>query len=124
MQTGSPVAAEIMAAAGFDFVIVDLEHGPGDNMTLVHMCQALGGTGAVPFVRATWNDFKLQIKRILMQAPMACSCRTSTPGKKQNPPSGPANTRRRVSGEWPAVLALLAMAAIKGIIWAAPMTRF
>lgn len=64
VQTGSPLSAEIMAAAGFDFIILDLEHGPGDNMTLLHMCQALGGTDAVPFVRATWNDF-VQIKRIL-----------------------------------------------------------
>lgn len=64
VQTGSPVNAEIMAAAGFDFILLDLEHGPGDNMTLLHVCQALGGTGAVPFVRATWNDF-VQIKRIL-----------------------------------------------------------
>ena len=64
VQTGSPVTAEIMAEAGFDLIMLDLEHGPGDNMTLVHMCQALGGTAAVPMVRATWNDFVL-IKRIL-----------------------------------------------------------
>ena len=64
VQTGSPVNAEIMAAAGFDFILLDLEHGPGDNMTLLHVCQALGGTGAVPFVRAPWNDF-VQVKRIL-----------------------------------------------------------
>ena len=64
VQTGSPVAAEIMAQAGFDLIMLDLEHAPGDNMTLVHICQALGGTGAVPMVRATWNDF-VQIKRIL-----------------------------------------------------------
>ena len=64
VQTGSPVTAEIMAQAGFDLIMLDLEHAPGDNMTLVHMCQALGGTDAVPMVRATWNDF-VQIKRIL-----------------------------------------------------------
>jgi 2-dehydro-3-deoxyglucarate aldolase/4-hydroxy-2-oxoheptanedioate aldolase len=64
VQTGSPVTAEIMAGAGFDVILLDLEHAPGDSMTLVHICQALGGTGAVPMVRAAWNDF-IQIKRIL-----------------------------------------------------------
>ena len=64
VQTGSPVTAEIMAEAGFDLIMLDLEHGPGDNMTLLQICQAISGTGAVAMVRAAWNDF-VQIKRIL-----------------------------------------------------------
>ncbi len=64
LQAGSPITAEIFAKAGFDFVIVDLEHGPGDIMTLIHQMHAISRYEVVPFVRAPWNDF-VAIKRIL-----------------------------------------------------------
>ncbi len=64
LQMASPIAAEIMARAGFDFLMIDMEHGPGDVLTLVAQCQAMNGSGAVPFVRAPWNDL-VTIKRIL-----------------------------------------------------------
>ena len=64
LQAASPVTAEILAEAGFDVLLVDLEHGPGDIMTLVSQIQAMKGEKAVPFVRAPWNDFVI-IKRIL-----------------------------------------------------------
>ncbi len=64
LQLGSPLSAEIMAKAGFDWLMIDMEHAPGDIMNLVAQCQAISGTEAVPLVRATWNDFVL-IKRIL-----------------------------------------------------------
>jgi 2-dehydro-3-deoxyglucarate aldolase/4-hydroxy-2-oxoheptanedioate aldolase len=64
LQAGSPVTAEILAEAGFDILLVDLEHGPGDIMTLVSQIQAMKGEKAVPFARASWNDM-VQIKRIL-----------------------------------------------------------
>lgn len=64
LQTASPITAEIMARAGFDWLMIDMEHAPGDMMTLVAQVQAIAGTGTVPLVRATWNDFVL-IKRIL-----------------------------------------------------------
>jgi len=63
-QIASPMATEIMARAGFDFLMIDLEHGPGDVLALVAQCQAMNGLGAVPFVRAPWNDF-VAIKRTL-----------------------------------------------------------
>jgi 2-keto-3-deoxy-L-rhamnonate aldolase RhmA len=63
-QAGSNITAEILAEAGFDVVIIDHEHGPGDIPTLITQIQALKGEKAVPFVRAPWNDF-VQIKRIL-----------------------------------------------------------
>jgi 2-keto-3-deoxy-L-rhamnonate aldolase RhmA len=63
-QAGSNITAEILGDAGFDAVMIDLEHGPGDIMTLISQIQALKGNPAVPFVRAPWNDF-VQIKRIL-----------------------------------------------------------
>lgn len=64
LQTTSPVAAEIMAQAGFDWLIVDLEHAPGDFANLQAQLQAMNGCGVVPFARAPWND-AVAIKRIL-----------------------------------------------------------
>jgi 2-dehydro-3-deoxyglucarate aldolase/4-hydroxy-2-oxoheptanedioate aldolase len=65
-QLCSPIAAEILARGGFDWVLIDMEHAPGDVLTLVSQCQAIAaaGTGAVPIVRVPWNDL-VWIKRIL-----------------------------------------------------------
>lgn len=64
LQTMSPVAAEILGQSGFDWLIVDLEHAPGDFANLQAQLQAMNGSGAVPFARAPWND-AVAIKRIL-----------------------------------------------------------
>jgi 2-dehydro-3-deoxyglucarate aldolase/4-hydroxy-2-oxoheptanedioate aldolase len=64
LQIGSPITAEIMSQAGFDWLMIDMEHAPVDFMTLVSQMQAMTGGGAVPLVRAPWNDF-VTIKRIL-----------------------------------------------------------
>jgi 2-keto-3-deoxy-L-rhamnonate aldolase RhmA len=64
VQTGSPVTAEIMSQAGFDWLMIDMEHAPVDFMTLVNQMQAMATGNAIPLVRAPWNDF-VTIKRIL-----------------------------------------------------------
>jgi 2-keto-3-deoxy-L-rhamnonate aldolase RhmA len=64
LQLSSPISAEIFARSGFDFLIVDLEHGPGDVLTLIGELQAANAYGVEVFVRAPWNDF-VAIKRIL-----------------------------------------------------------
>lgn len=64
LQAASPITAEIMAKAGFDVLMVDMEHGPGDIMNLIGQMHAISRYEAVPFVRAPWNDFVI-IKRIL-----------------------------------------------------------
>ncbi len=64
LQSGSPITAEIMAEAGYDALMIDLEHGPGDIYSTILQIQAMKGERAVPFSRAPWNDF-VQIKRIL-----------------------------------------------------------
>ena len=63
-QAGSCITAEILGDAGFDAVMIDMEHGPGNQMTLIHQIHALKGQAAIPFVRAPWNDL-VQIKKIL-----------------------------------------------------------
>ena len=64
LQMTSPISAEIMARAGFDWLIVDMEHSPGDFLNLASQLQAMSCTECVPFVRAPWND-PVAIKRIL-----------------------------------------------------------
>ena len=64
VQAGSNITAEILSEAGFDALLIDLEHGAGDIPTLITQIQAMKGEKAVPIVRTTWNDF-VQIKRIL-----------------------------------------------------------
>ena len=64
LNLGSSFTAEIAGRAGFDWLVIDLEHGIGDEMTLVHQFQALAGTPAVPLVRIACND-PTRFKRVL-----------------------------------------------------------
>ena len=64
LQIASPFTAEIMSQAGFDWLMIDMEHGPGDILTLMAQLQAMNGGGVVPFVRAPGHD-AVMIKRIL-----------------------------------------------------------
>jgi len=63
VQIASPFTAEILSSAGFDWLMLDMEHGPGDILTLVSQIHAMKGTDCVPLVRTPWNDFVV-IKRI------------------------------------------------------------
>jgi 2-keto-3-deoxy-L-rhamnonate aldolase RhmA len=61
---GSPVAAEICARAGFDWVIVDLEHGAGTESDLLASLLAIGTTGTAAMVRPQSAE-RLRIGRAL-----------------------------------------------------------
>lgn len=57
-------AVEILANAGFDWVLLDTEHSPNE-LPMVHMqLQATAGGTATPIVRPAWND-KVLVKRYL-----------------------------------------------------------
>ncbi len=60
----SPLVAEIIAHAGFDWMVLDTEHAPNELPDLLVQLQATTGGSAAPVVRAAWNDAVL-IKRIL-----------------------------------------------------------
>lgn len=64
LQIPHSMPSEIFAQAGFDWLIVDMEHGAGDYGNLMSQLQAISGTGTTPFVRPPWND-DVAIKRIL-----------------------------------------------------------
>jgi 4-hydroxy-2-oxoheptanedioate aldolase len=55
--TGSPLAAEMMALAGFDFVMFDDQHGVCDPTVVTAAFQRTRMAGAVPMARVRKNDF-------------------------------------------------------------------
>lgn len=58
-------AVEAVAGAGFDWLLLDTEHSPGDVLTVMNQLQALSGfSGVSPVVRPATNDPVL-IKRFL-----------------------------------------------------------
>jgi len=59
-----PCACEIMSELGFDWFLIDTEHGPIDIGTLQNMLIAMRGSSTVPIVRVPWND-QVVIKRTL-----------------------------------------------------------
>jgi 4-hydroxy-2-oxoheptanedioate aldolase len=60
----SPIAAEVIAGAGFDWIVIDGEHGPNDIATLLPQLQAMRGGTAEPVFRVPWNDMVI-IKRAM-----------------------------------------------------------
>jgi 4-hydroxy-2-oxoheptanedioate aldolase len=56
--------AEILAHAGFDFLFIDHEHGPGSLADAVEQMRAIKATGTVALVRVPSND-PVYFKRIL-----------------------------------------------------------
>jgi 2-keto-3-deoxy-L-rhamnonate aldolase RhmA len=62
--SASPLVAEAVGHAGFDWGVIDMEHSPLDMMEVVHLLQALSATRMVPVVRVPWND-AVTVKRVL-----------------------------------------------------------
>lgn len=61
---GSSISAQMAARIGFDWVLIDTEHGAGDFSALVSQLQAVAGNDCSPIVRVPWNDL-VSIKRAL-----------------------------------------------------------
>ncbi len=64
ISTGYPVNTELMGLAGFDFVIIDLEHGVCAERDILHQLYALQGTPAIPLVRVESHE-KQRVHRLL-----------------------------------------------------------
>jgi 4-hydroxy-2-oxoheptanedioate aldolase len=62
--TGSPMVVELMAAAGLDFVIIDMEHSALDLDRAGHLIRAADAAHITPFVRVPGADTAL-IKKLL-----------------------------------------------------------
>jgi 2-keto-3-deoxy-L-rhamnonate aldolase RhmA len=62
--TGSPMVVEMMAIAGLDFVIIDMEHSALDLDRAAHLIRAADAANIAPFVRVPEVDAPL-IKKLL-----------------------------------------------------------
>lgn len=58
------VPTEILSHCGFDWLVLDTEHAPGDPLTILPQLQTMAAFDTAPVVRAAWNDSVL-IKRFL-----------------------------------------------------------
>ena len=52
----SSFSAEVMAHAGWDSLVVDMQHGMIDYQMMVTMLQGISTTDTTPMVRVPWND--------------------------------------------------------------------
>lgn len=57
-------AAEVIAHAGYDWALLDMEHSPADYMAVLGQLQAFAATGTTAIVRPEWND-PVAVKRLL-----------------------------------------------------------
>ena len=64
LMTASPVTAEAMGWAGFDFVVLDMEHVPVDVPQAAEIMQAVAATPAEVVVRVPWNG-AVMVKRTM-----------------------------------------------------------
>jgi 2-keto-3-deoxy-L-rhamnonate aldolase RhmA len=64
INLGSTFSAEIVARAGFDWVLIDLEHGANDVELAVRILQVVGGLPSTPIIRTDTLSRPL-IQRIL-----------------------------------------------------------
>jgi 4-hydroxy-2-oxoheptanedioate aldolase len=60
----SAYTVEIIAGAGFDWILLDMEHSPNDLESLLVQLQAAAPYPTTPIVRVPWNDM-VTIKRVL-----------------------------------------------------------
>ena len=64
LNLGSPLAAEVMAAAGFSWLVVDAEHTAFDMQLIAHTFRAIEARGAIQLVRA-WDHDPVTAARLL-----------------------------------------------------------
>jgi 4-hydroxy-2-oxoheptanedioate aldolase len=64
INLGSSITAEIAGRCGFDWLMLDYEHGPGGDESLLHQLQAIHGTAAGAVVRIAANEAP-RFKRVL-----------------------------------------------------------
>lgn len=64
LMFSDPFVAEAMAHAGWDWLLVDMEHGPVSLDAAAAMVTAIRTTRVVPIVRPAWNESS-QIQRAL-----------------------------------------------------------
>lgn len=64
VQILDPAVTEILSFVGYDFLLVDNEHGPGDVASTANQLRAAAATDTTLVVRVPWND-PVYLKKIL-----------------------------------------------------------
>jgi len=64
MNLAEPLAAGLLASHGWDWILIDMEHGPIPLADAAAMVTAVRAQNCVPVVRAAWNE-SAQIQRVL-----------------------------------------------------------
>ncbi len=64
IMSASPIIAEAMGHAGYDWMLVDMEHSPLDLPHTTAILQALAGTPTEVVLRVPWND-PVMVKRVM-----------------------------------------------------------
>jgi 4-hydroxy-2-oxoheptanedioate aldolase len=99
---GSSTGAEILAHAGFDWVLIDTEHAPNELPGVLEQLRALQGGTATPVVRPAWND-PVILKRVLTwgQTALVPYVQNAEEAARAvfHPPSAPGIRGRRCTGE-------------------------
>jgi 4-hydroxy-2-oxoheptanedioate aldolase len=60
----SSYSVEVIAGAGFDWILLDMEHSPNDLESVLGQLQAAAAYPVAPIVRVPWNDM-VTVKRVL-----------------------------------------------------------
>lgn len=60
----SNVSAEVVAPAGYDWALVDMEHSPNDYLSVMGQLQVFAASNTTAIVRPDWND-PVIVKRLL-----------------------------------------------------------
>lgn len=64
VSLASPITAEVIGLAGFDWLLLDGEHSPNDAISFVPQLMALKDSASAPVVRPSSNN-EVEIKRLL-----------------------------------------------------------
>ena len=64
ISLSSPFAAEVIAPAGFDWALIDMEHSPNDYFSVMGQLQVFAATQTTAIVRVEWNN-SVVVKRVL-----------------------------------------------------------
>ena len=64
LMSAAPSTAEALGCAGFDFLVVDMEHVPIDVPQAIGILRTVAGTPASAVTRIPWND-PVTVKRVL-----------------------------------------------------------
>ena len=78
LKMQDPAIVEIAALSGFDFVIIDMEHGPYSIQSVQNMLRAAEARGITPIVRVTENSETLILRTLdigakYIQVPQICT---------------------------------------------------